>query len=429
MFKSRSMLRGYATHAKQSHDILIVGGGTAGVNMANMIQKTYRDNHAEPPSVSVIDKAQLHHYQPGWTLVGLGLTSKQELNVPMSDAIPKHANHVKSYVKAINPEENSLVTDDGMTHTYKSLILCPGIRLNYDAVEGLRESMGKNGVSTIYDYDQCDGVWANVKNFERGKALFTFPAAPVGNIKCAGAPIKIAFSAEDYWRRIGRRGDISVEYVTSLPKMFGVQKYSDILKDLAGERDIKTTFQTVLTKVDGPNKIAEFTTNSGDKIQKEYDFLHATVPMAPHEFIKSSSISNPAGFVAVDEKTLRSTKYDNVWSLGDASSLPTSKTAAAVMSQAPVLAHNLYRASIDAPLNAEYDGYTSCPLLVGRELILAEFGYGGEIKESFTKYGLDQGRPSKWAYYLKKDVFPAAYLSLFLNGRWFGRNGLVSPSW
>lgn len=210
--------------------------------------------------------------------------------------------------------------------------------------------------------------------------------------------------------------------------MFGIQKYSDILKKLTISRQVTPNFETVLTKVDGRAKVAEFTTSRGDKIQKRFDMLHVTVPMAPHEFIKQSSVSNGAGHVAVDEKTLRSTKFDNVWSLGDASSLPTSKTAAAVMSQTPILAHNLYNARHGKELNALYDGYTSCPLLVGYgKLILAEFGYGGQIKESFAKFGVDQGVPSRWAYHLKKDIFPAAYFSLFLRGLWYGRNGLVKP--
>lgn len=210
--------------------------------------------------------------------------------------------------------------------------------------------------------------------------------------------------------------------------MFGVQKYSDVLKNLTQTRDVSPNFETVLTKVDGKNQVAEFTTSAGEKLQRKFDFLHATVPMAPHGFIKESTLANAAGHVAVDERTLQSTKFFNVWSLGDASSLPTSKTAAAVMSQTPILAHNLYNVRHGKQPNAIYDGYTSCPLLVGYgKLILAEFGYGGQIKESFAKFGADQGVPSRWAYHLKKDIFPVAYFNLFLQGSWYGRNGLNRP--
>lgn len=424
--RSLQALRRYATTAStKSHDLLIVGGGTAGINIAQQIKQTYESQGSQPPAMSIIDKAELHHYQPGWTLVGAGLKDKSELNTPMAETIPAHAQHIKNFVREINAEENSLITDDGVVHSYKSLILCPGIKLNYGAVEGLREAMGKNGVSSIYDYDYCDNVWSNIKDLESGTALFT---QPKGDIKCAGAPQKIMWMAEDYWRKVGRRGAINVEFTTALPKMFGVQKYSDILRGLTQSRNVTPNFETVLTKVDGKQKIAEFTTASGEKIQKKYDFLHATIPMAPHDFIKNSSVANAAGHVEVSEKTLQSTKFPNVWSLGDASSLPTSKTAAAVMSQTPILAHNFYNANHGKALTAEYDGYTSCPLLVGYgKLILAEFGYGGQIKETFANYGLDQGTPSRWAYHLKKDLFPAVYFSLFTKGLWYGRNGFIKP--
>lgn len=418
--------RSYAsTKDALSHDILIVGGGTAGINVAQQLKQIYEERGSEVPGISIIDKSKLHHYQPGWTLVGAGLKDKSEMNSPMSETIPQHAKHVDAFVSSLNAEENTLLTDDGATHSYKSLILCPGIKLNYDAVEGLREAMGKNGVATIYDFDQCDKVWSNIKDLTKGTALFT---QPKGDVKCAGAPQKIMWMAEDYWNKAGRRGDINIEFSTALPKMFGIQKYSDILKGLTESRNVTPNFETVLTKVDGKQKIAEFTTASGEKLQKKYDFLHATVPMAPHDFIKSSSVANAAGHVAVDDKTLRSTKFPNVWSLGDASSLPTSKTAAAVMSQTPILVHNFYNANHGKELTALYDGYTSCPLLVGYgKLILAEFGYGGEIKESFAKFGADQGVPSRWAYHLKKDFFPAVYFSLFTKGSWYGRNGFFKP--
>ena len=418
--------RGYATSTNiRSHDILIVGAGTAGINVAQQLKQVYEGNGSKLPAISIIDKAELHHYQPGWTLVGAGLADKSELNRQMGDIMPSHVEHVKSFVAQLNPESSQLTTADGLLHAYKTLILCPGIKLNYAAVVGLKETMGKNGVASIYDYAHCDQVWENIKDLSHGTALFT---QPKGDIKCAGAPQKIMWMAEDYWRWAGKRGDINIEFATSLPKMFGVQKYSDILKDLTLERQVTANFETVLTKVDGSKRVAEFTTSSGDTIQKKFDFLHATIPMAPHDFIKKSSLANAAGHVAVDDKTLQSTKYPNIWSLGDASSLPTSKTAAAIMSQSPILAHNLYNAGHGKELVAHYDGYTSCPLLVGYgKLILAEFGYGGEIKESFAKFGLDQGRPSRWAYHLKKDIFPLAYFELFTKGLWYGRNGLVKP--
>jgi sulfide:quinone oxidoreductase len=421
------LARGYASvSSATAHDLLIVGGGTAGINVANQVKATFEAHGYEAPRMSLIDKAELHHYQPGWTLVGAGLKDLSEVNRPLQEVVPEHVSLVKQFVEKLDPTENSLITGDGQRHTYNTLVLCPGMRLDYDAVEGLRDAMGQNGVASIYDYNQVGKVWSNIRDFEKGRALFTFPgSAPF--IKCAGAPIKIMLAAEDYWRREGRRSGIQVDYTTALPRMFGVQKYSDVLKRLTEERNVTPHFESVLTKVDGLNKVATFKTKEGE-VRKEYDFLHATVSMAAHAFVKSSDVANPKGEVAVDERTLRSTKYDNVWSLGDASSLPTSKTAAGIMSQTPVLAHNLFQASQGKQLDAAYDGYTSCPLLTGRgELLLAEFKYGGALAETFSPYGFSQDKPTRWAYHLKKDILPAVYFGPFMRGQWFGRNAFSRP--
>ena len=434
---SRGSVRTFATShdAATRHDLLIVGGGTAGINVANQIKSAYLSNDREPPKTTIIDGADRHHYQPGWTLVGAGLASKSELNRSMEEVVPAHAKRIAQDVVAVDPDTKTVTLADGQVLGYRQLVLCPGIRINYDGVTGLREALDTDGVGTIYDYDYCDKVYQNIQSLEKGRAVFTHPA---GDVKCAGAPQKIMWMAEDYWRRQGRRsGDIQVEFHTNLPQMFGVKKYSDVLKGLTEERDVTANFRSVLKKVDSRKRVATFATgDKGEEVERQYDFLHAVPPMAPHEFIKKSKVANANGFVDVDQKTLRSTKYNDVWSLGDASSLATSKTAAAIMSQAPILAHNFYLANEgkvdlkdDSSAVAHYDGYTSCPLLTSYGgLLLAEFGYGGEIKETFTKYGLDQSRPSRWAYHLKKDVFPRVYFGAYQNGNWYGRNGPFRPS-
>lgn len=439
---SRRALRGYATTQTPSrHELLIIGGGTAGINVANQVKAVYLANDCEPPETTIVDGADRHHYQPGWTLVGAGLANKADLNRPMSEMVPGHTTRIAQDAVNVDPESQTVTLGDGRVLTYGQLVLCPGIRINYDGVKGLREALDTDGVATIYDFNHCDKVYHNIQALENGRAVFTHPA---GDVKCAGAPQKIMWMAEDYWRRQGRRAidgknGIEVEFHTNLPQMFGVKKYSDVLKGLTEERGVTPNFKSVLKAVDSRRRIATFASGAeGEEVERSFDFLHAVPPMAPHEFVKKSKVANGNGFVDVDQKTLQSTKYSNVWSLGDASSLATSKTAAAIMSQAPILAHNFYLAnerkvdlSSDASASgiAHYDGYTSCPLLTSYGgLLLAEFGYGGEIKETFAKYGLSQDKPSRWAYHLKKDVFPRLYFGAYQNGDWYGRNAFFRPS-
>lgn len=199
--------------------------------------------------------------------------------------------------------------------------------------------------------------------------------------------------------------------------MFGVPKYSAKLDELRWERDVEGLFQHDLVAVNSSNNTATFVLLPDGKktVTKPFDFLHVVRKMGPHAFMKNSALVDEAGFVDVDFGTTRHNKYPNIWSAGDASSLPTSKTAAAITSEAPVLVHNLLR-SMDGgaggDAEAMYDGYTSCPLLTEYgKVLLAEFKYGGEPKETFNWLGIDQGTPRRAFYHSKKDsLFPLGVL-------------------
>lgn len=224
--------------------------------------------------------------------------------------------------------------------------------------------------------------------------------------------------AWDRFQKTGRGDQIKVDFYTGTPAMFAVKKYSDALNQMRIERGVGGYFQHNLTKIDAANHKATFknAANNSD-VTVDYTLLHVTPPMGPPAVVKGSPIADEVGWVAVDPATLRHTKYPNVWSLGDASSLPTSKTAAAITSQAPVLTENLFQVVDTGKLGtAGYDGYTSCPvcnehycpnslaytyppqLLTGYgQLMLAEFKYGAQPKESFAGYPFigDQAKPNR----------------------------------
>jgi eukaryotic sulfide quinone oxidoreductase len=171
--------------------------------------------------------------------------------------------------------------------------------------------------------------------------------------------------AWDRYRRTGRIDKIKVDFYTGMPTMFSVKKYSDALDKLRIERGVGGHFQHNLTKVDAPNHKAIFTKPDGSSVTIDYTLLHVTPPMGPLEALKGSPISDAAGWVEVDQGTLRHVKpeFGNVFALGDCSSLPTSKTAAAIAAQAPVLTENLFSVMDTGDVsNARYDGYTSCPV-------------------------------------------------------------------
>ncbi|KAI5449757.1 hypothetical protein NCC49_004047 [Naganishia albida] len=412
------------------HKVVVVGAGSGGLAVANQLWNALKSEGGElgQGDVAVIDAATTHHFQPGWTLVGSGLKAKQDFARPTDSLIPDHLTHIKSNVGSFQPSSNSLVLESGETVKYDYLIVAAGLGINYGKVKGLKEALAaplESKVSTIYNYDTCDKTWDLIESAKNGqKAIFTQPFGPV---KCAGAPQKMAYMAHDRFQRTQR--DVGVEFVTGLPVMFGVPHYSEALDKLRKEKGIEADFAKDLCEVRAGDRVAVFKDLKGEgTVEKEFDMMHVTPPMGPLEFIKNSPLADAAGWVDVSASSLQHTKFPNVFSLGDCSSLPTSKTAAAITAQTPVLVENLTKLMETGKVgNAVYDGYTSCPLFTGYgSLMLAEFKYGGQPAETFGALA-DQRIPRRPFYHLAKDVFPYAYFKHMVKGEWFGPKGLVPP--
>jgi NADPH-dependent 2,4-dienoyl-CoA reductase/sulfur reductase-like enzyme len=409
-----------------SHKVVVIGGGSAGIALSHQL---LRKGNFNQDDIAIIDPAQWHHYQPGWTLVGGGLKNKEELRRPLDSLMdPKFKFYNKS-VGVVSPEQNRVTLADGDKIDYEHLVVAPGITVDYGSVKGLPEALADPDalVSSIYNYDYCDKAFRSIQKFEKGNAIFTQPA---GVVKCAGAPQKIMWLALDYWKRAGLydssdRSAINIAFATGLPTMFGVPKYSATLNALRLERGVDALFEHDLVAIEG--QTATFVRPDKQQVKKHFDFLHVSPKNKPHAFIKDSGIANDVGYVDVNDQTTRHKKYSNIWSLGDASSLPTSKTVAAITAQTPVLVSNLLHSYEGKEPNAEYDGYTSCPLLTGEnKVLLAEFKYGGVPKETFGNLlGIDQGVPRKAFYYLKKDFFPWVYGKYHVKGEWAGPKGFA----
>ncbi|KAL0139387.1 hypothetical protein V8B55DRAFT_1523496 [Mucor lusitanicus] len=388
--------------ADQKFKVVVVGGGPGGLSVSSTISKLLGKNQ-----VAVIEPANQHYYQPLWTYVGGGLKNFSESVKPMGDVMPTDAEWIQDKVTEFDPENNTVKLADGQTVGYDYLVVAAGIQINWDGVKGLKEALGKDGVTSNYDADSVQKTYKFIQEFKGGNALFTFPNTP---LKCPGAPTKITFLAEEAFRLSGVRDKTNVIYNTSAGKIFGVDHYGRVLQQLANERNINVNFQHELIEINADNHQATFRNNANQELKSfEYDFIHVAPPQGPPKFIKESRLADASGFVDVNKDTLRHNKYKNVFALGDCSNLPTSKTAAAITGESGVLKKNLI-ADIQGKKieQAVYDGYTSCPLIVGRdELILAEFsGYTGKPLETFP---VDQRKISKVSQYLNKEVIPAIY--------------------
>ncbi|MEP3856038.1 MAG: TIGR01244 family sulfur transferase [Porticoccus sp.] len=405
------------------YDIVIVGGGAAGIAAASSIRQRSRN-----VSIAIIDPAELHYYQPGWTFVGAGVFSPEKTERRMAALIPKGVEWIKSAVAAFDPKNDAVILEGCRAVKYKRLVVAPGIKLDWDAIEGLPDTLGRNGVTSNYRFDLAPYTWELVKNMTSGRALFTQPPMP---IKCAGAPQKAMYLSADWWYRQGVLGDIDVEFYNSGAVLFGIKEYVPALMEYVKKYNASLNFQHRLFKIDGPAQKAwfEHTDDNGNTevVERTFDMIHVCPPQTAPDFIRVSPLADEAGWVDVDQTTLRHKKYDNIWSLGDVINAPNAKTAAAARKQAPVVATNVLSDMGLIKGVAHYDGYGSCPLTVERgKVVLAEFGYGGKLLPSFPRWLVNGTRPSRLSWLLKERVMPPLYWKGMLRGREWLANPVIS---
>ncbi|WP_298819319.1 NAD(P)/FAD-dependent oxidoreductase [Chloroflexus sp.] len=394
--------------AKSHYQVVIAGGGTAGLTVAAQLME-----QPNPPEIALIEPSTVHYYQPLWTLVGAGVFPREQSARPEADYIPPGVTWLKEKVKAFDPDNNSLTLSNGETITYDFLVVALGIQIDWGKIKGLPETLGRNGVCSNYSYDTVEYTWQNIRTFRGGNAVFTHPSTP---IKCGGAPQKIVYLADDYFRRSGVRQQSQLNFYHAGAAIFAVKKYADALNRVVARKGINVHFQHDLIEVRGEAREAVFLNlATRETVTVNFDMLHVSPPQSAPDVIKSSTLANTGGWVDVDQYTLQHKRYPNVFSLGDCSSLPTSKTGAAIRKQAPVVVANLMAAIAKETLPATYDGYTSCPLVTGYgSLILAEFDYTNQPKESFP---FDQSQERYSMYALKAYGLPAMYWNGMLRGR------------
>ncbi|GAC1558889.1 MAG: FAD/NAD(P)-binding oxidoreductase [Vulcanimicrobiaceae bacterium] len=391
---------------------LIVGGGTAGIAVSARLRAAGQNE------VAIVEPSDKHYYQPLWTLVGGGIMPKEESERAEADYIPAGVTWIRDRVTTFEPDANAAMLASGGRLTYDFLIIAPGIQVDWNRVDGLEETLGRNGVSSNYRYDLAPMTWKFIEEFRGGTALFTFPAGP---IKCAGAPQKIMYLAADYWRK--HKVAAHIVYASAAPAIFGVKAYQEPLNRVIARYGIETKFNRNLVAVDGPARTATFAIvgdADGGKETISFDMMHVVPPQSAPDFIKASPFAETEGpqkgYVKVDKGSMQSAHFPNVFALGDAGSTPNSKTGAAIRKQAPIVVENVLAAMAGAPVKGGYDGYASCPLVTGYgKLILAEFDYDGNPTPSVP---LIDTTKERWSMYmLKRHGLPWMYWNLMMRGK------------
>ncbi|CAN1550906.1 HcaD Uncharacterized NAD(FAD)-dependent dehydrogenases [Rhabdaerophilaceae bacterium] len=406
--------------AEATHEVVIIGGGAAGIAVASSLKARKPDL-----DIALIDPADIHYYQPGWTMVGGGIFDPATTAKTMASLIPDGVRWIKAAVAAFEPDKKAIVLDGCRVVKYRSLVVVPGLKLNWAGIEGLSETLGRNGVTSNYRHDLAPYTWELVKGLHKGRAVFTQPPMP---IKCAGAPQKALYLSADHWFRNGDLKNIEIDFFNAGAVLFGVKEYVPALMEYIERYNAHLHFQHRLTRIDGPARKAWFMKTDADGTQSTvetgFEMIHVVPPQVAPDFVRVSPLADAAGWVDVDQGTLRHKTLEGIYSLGDVCNAPNAKTAAAARKQAPIVAHNLLKdMGVITGGDAIYDGYGSCPLTVERgKIVLAEFGYGGKLLPSLPSWLIDGTKPSHLAWLLKERILPPIYWQAMLKGReWMAR--------
>lgn len=397
-----------------SYKLVIVGGGTGGITIAARMKK-----HFPAASIALLEPSEQHFYQPMWTLVGGGEVDKSTTVKPESSVMPEGIAWIKARAETFLPEENALLTDGGQRIEYEILVVSPGLVIDLAAIKGLPEALKSDPrVVTNYLFEYADKTFEAVEATRKGRAIFTHPSTP---IKCGGAPQKAMYLSEDFWRQHGVRDDVEVCGYFATPSIFAVPLIREALDPIIERRDIHMHYRRDLVEVRPETSEAVFVNlDSPEETEVvKYDFLHVTPKMFPPKCVAESPFAHQEGptkgWFNVDIHTLQSPDFPNVFALGDCAALPTSKTGAGIRKQAKVVEENILHFLGGTVAEPKYDGYTSCPLVMGYgRLILAEFDYNDNLKPSFPGQPLKE----KWSMYmLKKYGLPVLYWKFMLRGK------------
>ncbi len=390
--------------------VLIVGGGTAGIATAARLARAKIDK------VAIIEPSPTHFYQPLWTLVGGGVVQRETTARPESSVIPPGVDWIRDEAREIDPQSRRVVTAANGSVGYDFLVVATGVKLNWDAIPGLREAVATPYASTNYDYDLAPKTWRLIRNFTGGTALFHMPGTP---IKCPGAPQKIMYLAADHFRRRGISSHAKVVYGSAPPSIYGVKEYAAVLERVIERYGIDARFRHELVEVRPATREAIFRTKDGDQERRVsifYDLLHVAPPQAPPDFVAASPLAGPGGWVEVDKNTLRHLRYPEVFALGDVAGTPNSKTGAAAWRQALVVADNMAALLRGQEPAAQYGGYVACPIVTAYgKMLLCEFDYSGRPTPTLTMLNTFRERRDMW--YLKRYGLPWFYWNLAMRGR------------
>lgn len=398
--------------ATEHYEVVIVGGGNAGISLAARLRRYGFDD------VAVVEPSQNHLYQPFFSHIAGGTVRAERAVRPMHNVMPEGVTWIQDHAVHANPRSQTVRLASGKELSYGQAVICPGIQRDWDAISGLSEAMSSPDVASNYEYDYAQKAWSLISNLHRGTAVFVQPPGPAS---CAGAAQKPMYLACDYWREQGVLDQLRVVLVVPSATVFGMELIDEELNRKIAEYGIELRCDSELIAVDGAQRSVQVRDNlTGDSEQISYNLLHVVPPQSAPDWLKSTALSatgDAGGFVEVNPVTLQHARFPAVWSLGDAAGTTNSKSGGALRKQTSTLAKNLKAVRDGKKPTKKYNGYSVCPFTVSRSsVVLAEFDDAYRPKPSVPLWkGLARERRLTWI--VDRYIFPWIYWNLILKGR------------
>lgn len=393
------------------HEVVIIGGGNAGVSLAARLERY------GVKDVALIEPKDHHLYQPLFSHIAGGRASAKEAVRTQESVTPNGVTWIRDSAVDVDANANTVTLANGSTVAYGQLVVCPGLQYDWDAVPGLAEAVHSPHGASHYEFELALKAWTLLSGLTSGTAVFTMPAGP---IKCGGASQKPMYLACDYWQEQGVLDKIRVVMVQPYPTVFGVPEVDRELDRKIAEYGIELWTNSELVSVDAAGQTANIrNVETGEQESLHYDVLNAVPPQSAPDWLKATDLpaaGDKGGFVEVDRQTLRHLRYPNVWSLGDAAGTTNSKSGGSLRKQTKVLAKNLVAARKGKPLPRKYNGYSVCPFTVSRDtVVFAEFD--DRYRPMPTIPRVPTWNESKLSWVVDRDIFPQVYWNLILKGR------------
>jgi sulfide:quinone oxidoreductase len=392
-------------HHDSHHDLLIVGGGNAGISLAARLLRDGADD------VAVVESETVHRYRPLLNYVGAGEATMSSLERPAATVMPDGCTWIRDRVVSVDPDGPSVLLADGRRIGCTSLVICPGLEEDFDAVPGLARAQAEGWAGSTYVVETAPRVWPALRGLTAGRVVFTMPPEPA---PCAATALKPLFMACDHWRRAGVLPDLDVHLVLPGPSPLGLPGPDAVIERALASYGVRVLREGRVSALDG--RRVTVTTPAGEHELDEVAFAHVVPHYRAPRWVVESGLAGTtdAGLVDVDPGTMRHRRHSAVWSLGDVADLGTRPSGGALRKQVAVLAPHLL-ARGDVPPD-RYDGYTVMPVTTSRHrLMLVEVDREGRPAPTVPFPDLVRPRAVTWA--VDRYALPLTYFRRILRGK------------